>query len=162
MPVLGRVDCGVDQFLHDDQRPRIRGVPGLRRQLLDRRELGESRGGEDAVISFWAPRCVGKAGLRISICWRLASLVTTDTQGNVLTMPDNVRFFFLSYLQHYVLAGDKSELTRTCAYPTNPLNAGSFVRALLVALDAWISNGTVPPASRYPSRSDGTLGRAHA
>jgi hypothetical protein len=31
------------------------------------------------------------------------------------------------------------------------------VRALLVALDAWISDGTSPPASRYPSRSDGTL-----
>jgi len=28
---------------------------------------------------------------------------------------------------------------------------------LLVALDGWISNGTLPPASRYPSRSDGTL-----
>ena len=24
-------------------------------------------------------------------------------------------------------------------------------------MDAWISNGTLPPASRYPSRSDGTL-----
>ena len=27
----------------------------------------------------------------------------------------------------------------------------------LVALDGWISNGTSPPASRYPSRGDGTL-----
>jgi hypothetical protein len=26
-----------------------------------------------------------------------------------------------------------------------------------VALDGWISNGTLPPASRYPSREDGTL-----
>lgn len=31
------------------------------------------------------------------------------------------------------------------------------MRALLVALDAWISTGTLPPASRYPSRDDGTL-----
>jgi Alpha/beta hydrolase domain len=31
------------------------------------------------------------------------------------------------------------------------------VRALLVALDDWISKGTLPPASRYPSRSDGSL-----
>jgi hypothetical protein len=26
-----------------------------------------------------------------------------------------------------------------------------------VALDMWISNGTLPPVSRYPSRADGTL-----
>ena len=27
----------------------------------------------------------------------------------------------------------------------------------MVALDAWITDGTLPPPSRYPSRSDGTL-----
>jgi hypothetical protein len=31
------------------------------------------------------------------------------------------------------------------------------LRALLVALDDWISRDTPPPASRYPSRADGTL-----
>jgi Alpha/beta hydrolase domain len=89
-----------------------------------------------------------------------ASLVVTDTLGNALSMPDNVRLFLLSNLQHYSLAGAKSEMTRTCSYPTNPLNAGPFVRALLVALDSWISNGTLPPDSRYPSRSDATLAAA--
>ncbi len=78
-------------------------------------------------------------------------------QGNALAMPDNVRLFFLSNLQHYSLANAKSEMAKTCAFPTNPLNAGPPLRALLVALDAWISNGTPPPASRYPSRADGTL-----
>jgi hypothetical protein len=86
-----------------------------------------------------------------------ASLVVTDTQGNALSMPDNVRLFLLSNLQHYSLANAKSEMAKTCAYPTNPLNAGPFVRALLVALDRWISNGTPPPDSRYPSRADATL-----
>ncbi len=86
-----------------------------------------------------------------------ASLVVTDTQGNALTMPDNVRLFMLANLQHYSLANAKSEMTKTCAYPTNPLNAGPSVRALLVALDAWISHGTLPPNSRYPSRTDATL-----
>jgi hypothetical protein len=55
------------------------------------------------------------------------------------------------------LANAKSEMAKTCAFPTNPLNAGPPARALLVALDGWISNGTLPPASRYPSRKDGTL-----
>jgi Alpha/beta hydrolase domain len=86
-----------------------------------------------------------------------ASLVVTDTQGNALAMPDNIRLFLLSNLQHYSMANAKSEMVKVCAYPTNPLNAGPPVRALLVALDDWISKGTLPPASRYPNRSDGTL-----
>ena len=86
-----------------------------------------------------------------------ASLVVTDTEGNALAMPDNIRLFLLSNLQHYSLANAKPEMVKVCAFPTNPLNAGPPVRALLVALDDWISKGTLPPASRYPSRSDGTL-----
>ena len=86
-----------------------------------------------------------------------ASLVVTDTKGDALAMPDNVRLFLLSNLQHYSLANAKPEMVKVCAFPTNPLNAGPPVRALLVDLDDWISKGTLPPASRYPSRSDGTL-----
>jgi Alpha/beta hydrolase domain len=98
-----------------------------------------------------------KSDSEIEFYQQRASLVATDTQGNSLAMPDNVRLFLLSNLQHYALAHDKSEFTKTCAFPTNPLNAGPPVRALLVALDAWIGADTLPPASRYPSRSDGTL-----
>jgi len=86
-----------------------------------------------------------------------ASLVVTDTQGNAITMPDNVRLFLLSNLQHYALAQDKSQLVKVCANPTNPLNAGPAVRALLVAMNEWIAKGTLPPDSRYPSRADATL-----
>ena len=31
------------------------------------------------------------------------------------------------------------------------------MRALLVAMDAWVTAGSAPPPSRYPSRRDGTL-----
>jgi hypothetical protein len=86
-----------------------------------------------------------------------ASLVVTDTQGNAITMPDNVRLFLLSNLQHYALAQDKSQLVKVCANPTNPLNAGPAVRALLVAMNEWVAKGTLPPDSRYPSRADATL-----
>jgi Alpha/beta hydrolase domain len=85
-----------------------------------------------------------------------ASLVVTDTEGNAITMPDNVRLFLLSNLQHYSLARDKSQMVKVCANPTNPLNAGPVVRALLVAMNLWIAKGTLP-ASRYPSRTDATL-----
>jgi hypothetical protein len=86
-----------------------------------------------------------------------ASLVVTDTKGNPIAMPDNVRLFLLSNLQHFALAQDRSQMAKTCANPTNPLNAGPVARALLVAMTDWISKGTLPPDSRYPSRADATL-----
>jgi len=98
-----------------------------------------------------------KTDSEIEFYQQRASLVVTDTQGNALDMPDNIRLFLLSNLQHFSLANARSEMVKTCAFPTNPLNAGPPVRALLVALDRWISNGTLPPASRYPNRADGTL-----
>jgi hypothetical protein len=85
------------------------------------------------------------------------SLVTTDTKGAPLTMPDNVRLYYLASLQHSVAAGAKSGMNPVCSYPTNPLYAGPVMRALLVAMERWISDGTPPPASRYPTRADGTL-----
>jgi hypothetical protein len=86
-----------------------------------------------------------------------ASLVATDTKGEPITMPANVRLFYLSSLQHAATAGGNSAMTATCTYPTNPLYAGTTLRALLVALDAWITSDMLPPASRFPSRADGTL-----
>jgi Alpha/beta hydrolase domain len=98
-----------------------------------------------------------KSDSEIEFYQQRASLVVTDTEGRALSMPDNIRMFLLSNLQHFSLANAKPELVKTCAFPTNPLNAGPAVRALLVAMDGWISDGTAPPASRYPSVSDGTL-----
>jgi hypothetical protein len=98
-----------------------------------------------------------KTDSEIEFYQQRASLVATDTQGNALAMPDNVRLFLISNLQHFALANDRSALTRTCTFPTNPLHAGPPARALLAALDAWITAGTLPPLSRYPSRNDGTL-----
>jgi hypothetical protein len=98
-----------------------------------------------------------KTDSEIEFYQQRASLVVTDTKGAPLKMPDNVRLFYLSNLQHYTLINAKSEMAKQCAFPTNPLNAGPPLRALLVAMDGWITNGTAPPDSRYPSRADGTL-----
>jgi hypothetical protein len=72
-------------------------------------------------------------------------------------MPDNVRLYYLASLQHGSTATAKSGMNRLCTHPTNPLYAGPVLRALLVALEGWTADGTAPPASRYPSRADGTL-----
>lgn len=98
-----------------------------------------------------------KSDSEIEFYQQRASLVVTDTKGDPIAMPDNVRVYFLSNLQHFALANSKPAATKTCQFLTNPLNAGPSVRALLVAMDAWITNGTEPPKSRYPSRADGTL-----
>ena len=83
--------------------------------------------------------------------------MVTDTEGNALAMPDNVRVFLLASLEHAAQANARSAPVADCTYSSNPLYAGPSLRALLVALDEWISKGTPAPASRYPSRADGTL-----
>ena len=81
-------------------------------------------------------------------------------------MPDNVRLFLLSNLQHAAPANAKSELTRTCAFPSNPLYAGPPLRALLVALERWITRrhaaareplSEPSPTARWSSRGGGRL-----
>jgi Alpha/beta hydrolase domain len=44
-----------------------------------------------------------------------------------------------------------------CTFAANPLPSSDTMRALVVALDEWIHQGTVPPVSRYPRLSDRTL-----
>ena len=85
------------------------------------------------------------------------SLLTTDPAGHPLDLPENVRAYFLAGLSHFVPAASKSASTPTCQLPSNPLHAGGPMRALLVALDAWVTEGKEPPPSRYPSGKDGTL-----
>ncbi len=87
----------------------------------------------------------------------LGSLVVTDTGGAPLAMPDNVRLFLLSSLQHAAAADSKSAPVPTCTFPSNPLFAGPVLRALLLAMDDWVAGRAAPPASRYPSVADGTL-----
>jgi len=83
-----------------------------------------------------------------------ASLLYTDTLGNDITLPDNVRVYLFASCYH-VPGGpiDKG----FCQQLNNPLDYRPLTRALLVALDKWITDGTEPPTSRYPKRADGIL-----
>src|SRR2546430_16413688 len=42
-----------------------------------------------------------------------------------------------------------------CANPTNPHSPGPALRALVVALENWITKGVAPPASRVPTLASG-------
>ncbi len=83
-----------------------------------------------------------------------ASLVATDTEGNDLPMPDNVRLYMASGIQHAVYKPAARQVTQL---PGNPLGYSSWMRALLIALVEWVEHGAEPPPSQFPSRRDGTL-----
>ncbi len=83
-------------------------------------------------------------------------LAHTDGRGNDLRIPDNVRIYVIASAQHNSPFGsepvkDDSQL------PINPLPAGDVLRALMVALDQWVTQGIAPPPSQYPTVNARTL-----
>lgn len=86
---------------------------------------------------------------------KAGSLLHTDTNGADLSDAPNVRNYFFSSYPH--TSGIGLTGPGNCQLPRNPLVANAGLRALLVALDQWVTDGTAPPASRVPRRADGTL-----
>jgi len=90
-----------------------------------------------------------------------ASLVVTDGAGRDLTLPDNVRYYMVAGTQHAGGAGVTTGIVTqpaagsTCQFAASPVSMGPPERALLFALDNWVSKGTAPPASRYPTVASG-------
>jgi hypothetical protein len=84
---------------------------------------------------------------------KAGSLLHTDSRGNDLPDPANVRFFLMSGLSHSV--GDVTS-HGICQQPLNPTSPFPALRALLVALDDWVTKGAEPPPSHVPRRSDHT------
>jgi hypothetical protein len=86
-----------------------------------------------------------------------ASLIVTDVAGNHIDLPPDVRAYMVAGTPHYAPPADSVRRAPTMALPTNPMHAGPPMRALLVAMEAWIAEGVEPPASRVPMRAHGTL-----
>jgi hypothetical protein len=86
-----------------------------------------------------------------------ASLLVTDLAGNHLDLPADVRAYMIAGTPHFADPADRIKRAPTMALPVNPMHAGAPMRALLVAMQAWITEGTEPPASRVPVRAHGTL-----
>ena len=79
-----------------------------------------------------------------------ASLLHTDTQGQDLPDPENVRFYLLSGLSHSV--GNASDRKNNQQF-TNGVSPYAAHRALLIALDEWVTQDIPPPESRVPRRA---------
>jgi hypothetical protein len=119
-------------------------ISGIRDGILKRPETDPLVFQTDSANEFWQMK---------------ASLNLADGLGRPVEIPDNVRLYFLSSLQHggsnvlYAPPGP----TGMCQYPTNPTSHGPTLRALLMALDAWADRGVDPPRSRVPDVRRGTL-----
>jgi hypothetical protein len=86
-----------------------------------------------------------------------ASLLSTNPDGtHDLDLPHTARQFLVSGTQHGGRAGTPSS-QGNCRNARNPHSAAPAVRALLVALDRWVTEGKKPADSRIPRLSDGTL-----
>ena len=89
-----------------------------------------------------------------------SSLVHTDAAGNDLPLPPEVRMYLLAGTQHFVIKGLPPNLGlggRQLQQPSNTTHAGPLMRALLVALDEWVTADREPPPSRIPTVAAGTL-----
>jgi alpha/beta hydrolase family protein len=86
---------------------------------------------------------------------KAASLMSTNPQGTA-DLPDSpfTRLYFMSSMQH----GTGSATSRgNCQQFQNPLDSSPVQRALFIALDKWVTEGTLPPPSQVPKLADGTL-----
>lgn len=88
---------------------------------------------------------------------RSGSLVHTDPLAkHDAEIPPEVRIYTFGGTQHGPGSGVVGE-KRGGTLPSNPADYRPFMRALVLAMDAWIKDGKVPPPNVYPRIADGTL-----
>ena len=89
---------------------------------------------------------------------RHGSLVHTDTQGNDLAQPENVRIYHWSSSQHFADPQHRQPVWPPVASNRlNNVHTSFLFRALLDAMDRWATDATPPPDSMIPKREDDTL-----
>jgi len=85
-------------------------------------------------------------------------LAHTDGKGRDVSPPDKVRIYVIASAQHNSPFGSEPVKDDTQQL-VNPLPAGDVLRALMVALDLWVTQGVSPPPSQFPRVGVGTLVR---
>jgi hypothetical protein len=90
------------------------------------------------------------------------SLNTTDPMGTRdVVLPQNVRIYHFAGTQH-VMSATMPKGVCVGERINNAIDARPAMRALVLALDRWVKDGTAPPPSVYPKIADGTLVAASA
>jgi hypothetical protein len=87
---------------------------------------------------------------------RVAAMIHTSPDGKTdLTLPDNVRFYFIAGTQHTPARFPPS--VNAGQQPDNSVDYWWTMRALLLAMNRWVKDGAPPPPSQYPTLKQGTL-----
>lgn len=87
------------------------------------------------------------------------SLAHTDGKGKDIRIPKKVRIYLIASAQHHTAFGSAPGM-ENCKQLTNPMPIGDALRALIMAMDRWVCEGTPPPPSRVPTVKAGTLVRS--
>lgn len=88
---------------------------------------------------------------------RAGSLVHTTPDGTKdADVPAEVRIYTFGGCNHGAGTGIPKPATGG-TLPPSPADYRPLMRGLVLALDAWVRDGTEPPASVYPRIADGTL-----
>jgi hypothetical protein len=88
---------------------------------------------------------------------RRGSLVHTDTQGNDLPQPENVRVYLWASSQHWADPLQEIPTSSIAQQKSNLVSTSALFRVLIDHLDRWATSGTLPPRSRIPTRAEGSL-----
>ena len=88
-----------------------------------------------------------------------SSLLVSDEHGQDIPLPEEVRLYLFASTQHAgpAMQGHAGIFSQNACYPLNNVDYGPLNRALISALDSWVSGRESPPASRFPRIADGTL-----
>ncbi len=84
------------------------------------------------------------------------ALAHTDGKSKDIPIPKKVRIYAIASAQHNTPFGSTPR-KGNCQQLTNPMPIGDALRALIVAMDRWVNEGTPPPPSQISRASDGTL-----
>lgn len=139
-------------FTDDDQTdPRTGATDGLLRR---QRALGSvpKRITTNTAAEYWRGDC---------------SLIHTDLDGTRdVEPPEDARIYVLASTQHGLgtvpLVDTDANTGARGAHGFNAVDYAPLLRAALVNLDRWVTDGTPPPPSVFPRLADGTAVRASA
>lgn len=93
--------------------------------------------------------------------WRVdCSLIHTDPSGTRdLEPPAEQRIYMIAGHQHgsgVAVLGDRTPIGARGANTFNMVDGTTAIRAFLVNLDRWVTEGVEPPPSQFPRLADGT------
>ena len=88
-----------------------------------------------------------------------ASLVVTDSRGQHIEQPDNVRVYLIAGVRHGGGPGVHAATPTQgiCQNLNNPLALSQTRAALSLALQEWVAHDIEPPPSRFPTVANGGL-----